>query len=356
MPVSAGRMLSAHHLERKKVSLALLIAVAAGLDLAAGTGVAYLAGFSGVRGVLVHVRWAWLIVLAGSVLVSFAGYFCAYQGIFRVDGGRAPPRRQLRALVVADFGGFLAHGGGALDRYALQASGTAEDEAKVRTGCLAGMEQGVLALAGCAAAITVLACGLGRPGAGFTLPWAIIPVPGFVIGFSAAARYAGRFRGRPGWQGRFGTFLASVTLIWKLFACPLRWWRALAGMAVFWAADATAAWAGMAAFGFRMDPAPFFVGFATGMVFTRRAGPLAGAGILALVLPLTIWHSGAPMAVAVAGVFAYRVLCAWLLMPVSLAVLPVLREMGRPQVIPVPPASPGGRAQSAPAVRPRSRR
>jgi hypothetical protein len=63
------------------------------------------------------------------------------------------------------------------------------------------------------------------------------------------------------------------------------------------------------------------------MVFTRRTGPLAGAGVLALVLPLTIWASGAPLAVAIVGVFAYRLLALLLPMPVSLATLPTLREM-----------------------------
>jgi hypothetical protein len=47
--------------------------------------------------------------------------------------------------------------------------------------------------------------------------------------------------------------------------------------------------------------AALYIGFATGMVFTRRTGPLAGAGMLALVLPVTIWYSGAPFAVAVVG-------------------------------------------------------
>jgi hypothetical protein len=100
-------------------------------------------------------------------------------------------------------------------------------------------------------------------------------------------------------------------------------------MALFWAADAFAAWAGLAAFDFRMNWAALFIGFATGMVFTRRTGPLAGAGVLALVLPLTIWYSGAPFAAAIVGVFAYRILALWLPMPASLAVLPTLREMGR---------------------------
>jgi Family of unknown function (DUF6328) len=348
MPLSG--LLRPCHRERRGAVLARVVAVAAVLDLAAGTGIAYLAGLSRVGGLLAHVRWAWLVVAAGSLLVSFAGYLCAYQDIFRVDGGLMPQPRQLCALVVADFGGLLAHGNGALDRDALGACGHGQDEARVRVGCLAGMEQGMLALAGCAAAIAVLTRGLARPGDGFTLPWAIVPVPGFVLGLWAAARYAGRFRGRPGWRGRLGIFLASAGLIGRLFGRPLRWWRAIAGMALFWAADALAVWAAMAAFGFRMDLAGFFVGFATGMVFTRRAGPLGGAGILVLVLPLTIWHSGAPMAAAAASVFTYRVLCVWLPLPAWLAVLPILQEMRPRRAIPDQrPAFTAFSAQLAPA-------
>ena len=41
------------------------------------------------------------------------------------------------------------------------------------------------------------------------------------------------------------------------------------------------------------------------------------------------WVSGAPLAVAVAGVFVYRVLALLLPMPVSLAVLPTLRQMAQ---------------------------
>ena len=76
-------------------------------------------------------------------------------------------------------------------------------------------------------------------------------------------------------------------------------------MALFWAAD----------------------GFATGMVFTRRTGPLAGAGVLALVLPLTVLVSGASFAVAIVGVFVYRILALLLPMPASLAALPTLRRL-----------------------------
>jgi hypothetical protein len=87
-------------------------------------------------------------------------------------------------------------------------------------------------------------------------------------------------------------------------------------------------WAALAAFGFYMNAAAMFIGYATGMVFTRRTGPLGGAGVLMVVLPVTIWYSGAPMAVAVVGVFVYRVLSLWLPMPFALRSLGTLRAMG----------------------------
>ena len=52
------------------------------------------------------------------------------------------------------------------------------------------------------------------------------------------------------------------------------------------------------------------------------------AGLLALVLPVTICLSGSPFAVAVVGVFAYRILALLLPLPTSLAALPTLRRMG----------------------------
>ena len=346
MSVSVPR-LSVVHVRRRGTLLAVLAGVAILLELAAGTGLAYLAGWSTIRAVLGNFDGVWLIAVAGGLLVSIAGYHFAYRGIFRVQGGPTLPRRQMRAVVAAGFGGFLAHGGGALDQYALQAAGADEDEAKARVAALGGLEHGVLAIGGTAAAIAVLVTGRGAPPADFTLPWAVIPIPGFLIAFWAAPRYAGRFRDRAGWRGKLAIFLDSICMIRELFTHPLRWASALCGMALFWAADAFAAWAGMATFGFRMNAATLFVGFATGMVFTRRTGPLAGAGVLALVLPVTIWVSGAPFAVAVAGIFVYRVLALLLPMPVSLAALPTLQAMAQH------PASRAAESTNEPALQPR---
>jgi hypothetical protein len=289
--------------------------------------------------------------VAGGLLVSFAGYFYAYRGIFRADGGPALDRRRMIAVVAAGFGGFLAHGGGKLDQYAIQAAGAGEQEAKARASALAGLEHGVLAIGGTAAAIVVLATGLRQPTPDFTLPWAIIPVPGFLAAFWLAERYRDRFRQHGGWRGALGTFLDSIHLIRAIFTQPRRWGSAVTGMALFWAADAFATWAGLAAFGFPMNAAALYVGFATGMIFTRRTGPLAGAGVLALILPLTIWYSGAPFAAAITGVFAYRVLALWLPTPASLAVLPTLRQMGAD---PTPPAEGTAQAPDEPALRRRT--
>jgi len=98
-------------MERRGAELALLVALAALLELAAGAGVAYLAGFSRVRLVLGGFQWIWLIALFGALLVSFAGYYYAYRGIFLVEDGPTLAGRQLCAVVAAGFGGFLAHGG-----------------------------------------------------------------------------------------------------------------------------------------------------------------------------------------------------------------------------------------------------
>lgn len=316
---------------RKLLLATVVLAVA--LELAAGTGLAYVAGFSAVQAALGRLDWVWLAVLCGALGVSFAGYYYAYRGIFTVADGPELPRRRLLSVTAAGFGGFLAHGGGHLDRHVLESCGASPDAARARVVALAGLEYGVLAIGGCATALAVLAAGAPIP-LDFTIPWAVAPVPGFALAFWAARRYRDRFRPRRGWRAAVSTFLEGVCLIRELFARPLHWGWGWLGMAVFWAGDACAVWAGLAAFGWRMDGASLFVGFATGMVFTRRSGPLAGAGVLTAALPLALWVCGAPLPVAVAGVFAYRMAAFWLLMPASLLALPALRRLARPGVTP----------------------
>jgi uncharacterized membrane protein YbhN (UPF0104 family) len=322
-------MLTAHHLERGWVALAPLLLVATALELAAGAGLAYVAGFTRVLVVLTHFRWPWLWLLPAAWLVSLVGYYFAYRGIFAVESGHALKLRHLIPVVIAGFGGFLAYRGQSLEQQALQAAGTDKAEAQVRVASLSGLEQGILGISGCGLSIAMLAAHDRVPPVSVTAVWAIVPIPAGLLAFWVARRYRNKFPlGRDsGWKARLGTFLHSIHVIREMFTHPLRWGPAIIGMALFWAADALAAWAGLAAFGFGMNVAALFLGFASGMLFTRRTGPLAGAGILALMLPLTISYCGAPLAVAVAGVFVYRILSLWLPMPAWLAAIPALRRL-----------------------------
>lgn len=321
--------LSRDFLDTRVKWLAVLIGLAALLQLAAGVGLAYVAGFSDILDALRAFDWVWMVPVLVGLVMSFVGYYYAYEGIYRVDSGPELSGSQMRGVVIAGFGGFLAHGGAALDAYALEAAGADEREAKVRVSSLGGLEHGILSLIGTVAAIVLLAMGLTTPPLDFSLPWAVIPVPGFLLAFWLAERYRDRLRSASGWQGKLGIFLDGIHLVRDLFRHPLTYAAGLLGMATFWLAESFMGWSAMAAFGFRMNWAQFIIGFGTGMIFTRRTGPLAGAGLLDLILPVTVWYSGAPFATAVVGLFTYRVVSLWLPMPFGLARLPQLHAMGR---------------------------
>lgn len=333
------------HIDRPGAQLTALIAAAGVLDLTAATGLAYVAGFGPMRTALLHPDWPWLAVMAAMLCVSFAGYYLAYRGIYRAENGFRMPGRSLLAVVLAGFGGFFSHRGTSPDDVALQQAGADRRESIVRAGALGGTEQAALALIGCLAAIAALCLRLAAPPLNAILPWAVVPVPAALVALWAAGRYTPRLRDEPGWRGRIAVMLDSVVLIRQLFGRPRRHVLALGGMLVFWAAEIVAVWAGLAAFGLSMDWAALIVGFCTGMIATRRVAPLAGAGLLMLVLPVTIWYSGAPFTVAIAGTFAYRAMTLWLPMPFSLAALPALRRLGK-QAVP----DRGGSGETARAV------
>lgn len=325
-----GVLVSSNLLSTRVSRLAALVLLAGTLQLAAGIGMAYLAGFGAVRQALGHLDARWLAAMVASLAVSFAGYYLVYREIYEVEDGPGLSRAQLWAAVAAGFGGFLAHGGSALDLYALRGAGAGERDAKARVVTLGGLEHGVLALGGCAAAIAVLVAGRRLPPASFSLPWAIAPLPGFVAGFLLARRYEGRFDGARGWRAAAAVLVEGTLIIERLFRRPVRHAGALGGMALYWAGDLFAGWCGLALFGVHLEAGAFVVGFATGVLFSRRTGPLAGAGILTIVLSVTVWASGAPLAATVAGVFAYRFVTLWLPLPFSLAALPTLRCIGEP--------------------------
>ncbi len=340
-----------------------MIGIALLLDVAAVVGISYVAGFGAVVRALERVGtgWPWLGILVLGVIVSYAGYAIVYERIFRIEGGPQLSPKQMRAVVSAGFGGFLAHGGGPLDIYALEGGGCSRREAKMRVTALGGMEHGVLALVATVAAIVTLVRGEPEPPLDVLIPWAVIPVPAFLAAFVLAHRHAnpdpytsgggdgehGGVRERA--RSLISIFVDSVEMIRRLFLDVPGRFRSVAGMAAFWLGESFAIWGAMAACGYQMAPAPLIVGVATGAVFTRRTGPFAGSGVLALVLPVTIWYSGAPLAVAVVGVGIYRACGTWIPMPWSLRSLPTLRALGQRQT----PRAPGQAPQpeNEPALR-----
>lgn len=313
-------------IDRRGAALAPPILLAVALNVAAVAGLADIAGFHAVWASLAGIRWPWLGAIAVALAVSAAGYYFAYRSIYAAQGGYQLSRRQLNAVVASGFSGLFDIGRIRPDGLVLQASGASRREAMVRVTTLTGMEQAIMALYGFAAAIVGL--GLGLPGvpASVLLPWAVIPLPAFAAAFWLAARFRVRLSGPAGWRARLAVPVNAVLLIRALFAHPVRHRGAIGGMALFWAGDAAAVWSGLAAFGVQMNVAAFLVGYCSGMVFTRRTAPLAGAGTLTLILPLTIWASGAPLAAAITGVAAYRMLCFWLSLPPALMSLSALRE------------------------------
>jgi hypothetical protein len=324
------RIFATHHVDRTWPQLGGLIALAAVLYLAAGTGMAYVAGFDEVHRRLTHAQWWWIGPAAGAVLVAFCGYYFAYRGVKRVEDGPELGRPALLAVVTAGFGGFLAHGGTAIDEFAMRAGGAGKDEAMVRVGALAAFEHGVLALIVCPAAIAALLAGVAIPRTDFSWPWALIPPPAFVLGFWLAERYRGRLRGHRGWRHRVGMFFDTAHLVLELMRHPVRRAPALVGMLVYWGADMFGLWAATAAFGFHMTFLAVIVAFGTGMLFTRRTAPLGGAGLMVVALVPSLWYgAGVPFAAATLGVAFYRLLTVGLPLPFSLAALPKLRELGR---------------------------
>jgi hypothetical protein len=314
-------------LERNTRQLAVLVGFAALLYLAAGTGMAYVAGWDRVYERIVHAAWLWLLPAVGAVLIGYCGYYVAYRGLYVAEDGPSVGARPLMWIVAAGFGGLIAHGAGAFDERALRAGGFEKRQARVRVAALAGFEHGALALIVCPAAIIALLLGHTIPRRDFTVPWAIVPLPGFVLAGVLASRFAERVRHKRGIAGSIGVFLDCVQITLDLFRHPVRNRLAVVGMAVYWGAEMFALWTTTAAFGTRMGVLTVIVALGTGMIVTRRTGPFGGAGILLVALVPTLWYGAAvPFAAATLGVAAYQFFTLWLPLPAALVALPRLRR------------------------------
>ena len=306
--------------------LGLLTLVAVLLCVGASAGMVDIAGAAHVLHRLDAVDWPWLLAALAGVVVAFAGYIIAYQGLMP-DRARRLGVRDLTAVVAAGFGGFVLTGGKTVDRYALRHAGTSEREARVRVMALHQFEQLPIAIGAFVASLAI-STGHGHgPPSDFTLPWAIGTPVGAVLAIGGTLLVGSRFRDRDGWRGWIGAAADGLRMLWRIVVSRRDVFPPVLGMALYWTGEIFAVWAAVAAFGTRMPVLTALIATATGYALTRRSVPLGGAGIIDLALPLSLWACGVPLATAVAGMVAYRIFNFWLALPPAMMALPRVRRL-----------------------------
>jgi uncharacterized membrane protein YbhN (UPF0104 family) len=303
----------------------LLTTLAAGVAFAGALAVmATIAGWDEIDA-RVHTGVSyWFAIAPAAELCAFCAYVFAYRAVAVVGGGRRLDLRDAAELVAVGFGAFLAKGGAAVDSRALS-SGGSDDEGEVRVLALDALEHAPLAPAACLAAIILLAHGSRKPPLDFTLSWAVLVPVGGVLA-AVGVRRRDRFVGREGWRGKLGRVLEAIAVLFRIGREWRDHWPAFLGATVYWAGDVVCLWAALQPFHAAPPFGGVVIAHAVGYVLTRRTLPLAGAGIVEVLMPLTLAASGAPFSGAILGVLTYRIFNLWLpLVPAALA-LPRLRH------------------------------
>jgi uncharacterized membrane protein YbhN (UPF0104 family) len=114
-----------------------------------------------------------------------------------------------------------------------------------------------------------------------------------------------------------------------LFRLAREWrahWLGFVGATVYWGGDVLCLWASLQPFAAAPRVAAIILAHSVGYVLTRRTLPLAGAGIVEVLMPLTLVAAGAPFAGAILGVFAYRIFNLWMPLLPAAAAVPLLRK------------------------------
>ena len=321
--------LFAHHREHEPQHLLILMILAGALSLSATIVVAWVAGFVAVAHVARHANFYWFPFALAGAFIAHIGYVFAYREVAHVDRGTRIGALRATAVVAAGFGVFFPRGGFAVDLEALEDLGVPTEEARIRVLGLGSLEYAVLAAGSCACAVILL---LGHYPAQrtVTLSWVIGVPAGTFLAIVAVAHRDWLCRG---WFGKLlRPALDAIYIVGLIVAAPRRHgFKALMGMAVYWAGEVFVLWACLAAFTRHLPSIPaVVVGYATGYALTRRTLPLAGAGAVEALLPFALHWLGFPLAAAVLAVFAYRIFNLWL--PIVPAVAGVIALRRSPPV------------------------
>ncbi len=287
----------AARLERRPL---VLSAVAGLIALGAAVGMSYAAGPSAVLDRLRHLAPIWLAVAVGARLLSYVGYTVAHRRVTAASEQSELGAQAAAQVVAFGAGATSLKGGFSIDLRALRGAGVSRGEARAHVAALALLEWAVLALLAWIGALMLIGAPHAQGQA--VWPWVIGVPAGTLLAALASRRLRRRRTGRL--RRRLRPLLRGADILAGLWRDPARAAATLAGMILYWLAEAAALWAGLRAFGAPSTPAVAVVGLATGFVFTPRGLPLAGAGIAEVLVPVSLMWLGVPLAAAVLAALA----------------------------------------------------
>jgi uncharacterized membrane protein YbhN (UPF0104 family) len=255
-----------------------------------------------------HVRPEWLVVVAGGTILATLAYVVSYQALVRFENG--PRLSLLMALRVVwlGFGPFVPAGGFDVDKRALEGIHGDRNVVSTRVFAIAALEWAVLAPAACVSAIALLVVGDPRPMASMLWPWALAVPAGFVIGFYFLAKLnnKGLDESRSGILGGLTRAVLGASMLKDLARDPIVGWRAVLGMAFYWALDIGSFYGAVRFIGLHTNLGEIVVAYATGYALTRRSMPLGGAGMCEALMTFALHWMGHPIPESLAVVVVYR--------------------------------------------------
>ena len=311
----------------------VVVLVAAGATVAT---VFVLASYSGFFHVwhLAESRhnWPWLVGCAIGELVAYGGYILTFRDMARVDDGNEAGLGASTKTVVAGFGVFAAtrsSGGFAVDYWAFREAGSSRRDAVRRVVGLGLLEYVVLSMAALGASALLYFNLDGHASNGVTLPSLVI-VPALVIGFwlTSPKRAERLRRRRSGFFRRvFSDTIAGGVTIRRLLLSPRAHGLGVVGNCLYWFGDIFCLWAALQFVNVQFSASLLVLAYSGAYVFTRRALPAGGAGVVELALTVALVGLGVRFRPALVGVVIYRLFNFWLPIVPALILMPAIRDL-----------------------------
>jgi Lysylphosphatidylglycerol synthase TM region len=299
-PVRLGRR--AELLRRRRV---LVTVVVLAVSILTCVVLSAIAGWHATSQVLRNLVWGFLPIVVLAHVVAYAGYLVAHHYVLNQRASKRVNWKPGAQVVVIGFGGWLIGGGFEVDRQAFVRAGLADADAGSSAIVLGALELAVLAPVAWICALLLL--GNGGVAALVTIPWVIGVPAGLVLALGVALHPRVRLAARePGRASRLRTPLNALASLLALARDPRRGPLALAGIAIYWAADIVALWAALRFVSTTLELSRLIVGYATGYVLTRRTLPFAGVVVTEALLALSLVWVGVPLAAAAIAVLVYR--------------------------------------------------